>query len=598
MTQSATPNFYRYPGPGGTSFSFPYGLQRKSDLVVTKTDLTTGLLEAAPLVEDTDYTIALSGVGAVVTLLQDLGDFGLELRRELPLDQDLVLDNNGTVLVKDIERRFDRVVQIAQQLKAELNRAFKVALGDTTTDPTLPAAQEGYVLGWVGGVLRNLSAATAQLAADLLSSAVGKGASLITYLAPYTGTVARTQQSKNEDTIDMRDLGLVVDGLTDQTSALVSKLTALGSAGFRGWIKIPYNTKFTVATVYAAVPTGVILEDESSINWGQPPTYKNKFRIMYSGDLVADDTQQIIGSGHHPALMLLNMGTAGSGAAASRYATLLHGVGKDAAGDPLLGWITQYAKAPSSNKWRISHRLETPYLVAMGNPSAWTTGQVVAAGSYRTSDGGKVYKTTAGGTCGVTAPTGTGTAINDGAVLWDYVQAAIAIDSTRWDMDEDANTGQYGPAASDVTHTIQSGSRSFTFGVNGTTNDVFWRDVSRGLDVIRVSDTKGAQFGVAQSVNRLAVTGANPNAPVTGAGKVTQGGATTLATMVKPTGVTSMIVTLRFDDANTTINQNAVTNGFLLKGGVTTGAIPAGSFMQFELDTAMTSAWREMSRSF
>lgn len=497
----------------------------------------------------------------------------------------------------------DGVTPLANPLTLDANGATYFLLGDTLTYKIDLTDSIGTpVTGWPVDSVTSVNSGWALTVktADLASTAsVSLGDALVGVKSTLTGAVARTQHNKNADTLDIRDFsGVTIDGVTDQTAVINGITASLGAAGFRGWIKIPYNTKFTVSTVYAAVPTGIILDDESSINWGQPPTYKNKFRVMYSGDLVDDDTQQVIASGHHPALMLLNMGTAGSTAASSRYGSILHGVGKDADGDPLLGWLFQFAKHPSLDKWRAMYRLETPYLVAVGNPTPWTTGQVVAAGAYRTSDGGKVYKTTAGGTCGVTAPTGTGTAINDGAVLWDYVQAALALDTTRWDMDEDGNQGMYGPAASALEHLMQSGARSMNFGINSSTNDVYWRDVSRGLDVLRVTDAKGIQCGNFQSVNRVAVTGANPNAPITGAGKVTQGGATTLATLVKPSGVSNMIVSLRFDDANTTINQNAVTNGFLLKGGVTTGAIPAGSFMMFELDTAMTGAWREMNRSF
>ena len=149
----------------------------------------------------------------------------------------------------------------------------------------------------------------------------------IDYDPAGTGAVQRTVEGKLRDVVDVRDYGIVVDGATSQTSELVTLMGALSSSSYRGTINIPYGTKFDVSTVYAAVPLGVILQDESSINWGQPPSYKNKFLITYSGDAVADDTQEIIASPHHPALMLLNMGTDVSVAAASRYATILQGVG-------------------------------------------------------------------------------------------------------------------------------------------------------------------------------------------------------------------------------------------------------------------------------
>lgn len=594
MSLTSTTNRADFGVTSATNFPYNFKVFDATDLEVYRTD-STGV---QTLVSPALYTVNGVGTetGSIDYATHDATDLGLVILRVVDETQPTVLRGQSTFYADVVEKALDRLVMISQQIRETFNRTLKMPVGFTGST-TLPGAQEGYVLGWVGGVLTNLSAATSQLAADLLSSVVGKGAALVTYLSSLTGAVARTQQSKNEDTLDMRDFGLVVDGLTDQTATINAKLAALGAAGFRGWIKIPYNTKFDVPTVYAAVPTGIILDDESSINWGQPPSYKNKFRIMYSGDLVADDTQQVIASGHHPALMLLNMGTAGSTAASSRYGSILHGVGKDTDGDPLLGWLFQFAKHPSLDKWRAMYRLETPYLVAMGNPTPWTTGQVVAAGAYRTSDGGKVYKTSAGGTCGVTAPTGTGTGINDGAVLWDYVQAAIALDTSRWDIDEDGNMGMYGPAGSALEHTMQSGSRSMVHGINSSTNDVYWRDVSRGADVLRSSDTKGIQFGAAQSPNRLALTGATFNAPVTGAGKVTQGGATNVTTMNRISGRTNMVVTLRFDDANSTLVHAAATDKFILKGAINVNP-PARSFMTFEMDTSDTGVWVESHRSF
>ena len=50
----------------------------------------------------------------------------------------------------------------------------------------------------------------------------------------------------------------------------------------------------------------------------------------------------------------------------------------------------------------------------------WTSGTVYAANAYCIGPEGHRYKTTAGGTSGTTAPTGTGTGISDGAVTWDW----------------------------------------------------------------------------------------------------------------------------------------------------------------------------------
>jgi len=417
------------------------------------------------------------------------------------------------------------------------------------------------------------------------------------FLQAGAGAVVRTAQSKMRDVVSVKDFGIVSDGVTDNTSALTALMTSFSSSGFRGVVDIPYGTKFNVATVWASVPVGVILQDNSSINWGQPPSYKNKFLITYSGDNVSDDTQEIIASPHHPALMLLNMGTDVSVAAASRYATILQGVGRDYAGDPLLGWLWQFAKDPSANQWRTSMRLQTPYNVAIKNPQPWAASTVYAANSYCVSDGGKIYTTVAGGTSGSTAPTGTGGSISDGGVTWSYVQAALALDSTRFDWFEDGKSGQYAPSSGIARHTQSAGSKSWYLELDDSNGTITARDVTRGLNIWSVSTSAGLEIGTATSPNRLSVTGTGPNAPVTGAGKVENGGATNMSTMVPPVGRAKMIVSLRFDNSNTTVVHGTGTNNLTLKGGV--NVTPSvGQFMTFEYDSTLSARWFEVSRSF
>lgn len=409
------------------------------------------------------------------------------------------------------------------------------------------------------------------------------------------GGTARTITAKANDIVDARDFGIVVDGTTDQTTALNTITSALGTAGFRGDLHIPANTKFTATSVFAALPLGVGLNIIDTTNWGQPPSYKNKFHIKIRGDSVSDDSQEIVASNHHPAIMLLNMGTSGSLLGTYRGGSILHGVGQDQDKDPMLGWLQQFAKDPSTNAWRFSLRLQTPYEIAIANPLNWTTATVYAAGAYCRSDGGKVYKTPAGGTSGATAPTGTGT-VSDGAVSWVYTQAALNIDSTRFDILESGSAGFYGPGT--IRTTFQGGSKSHYFEIDSSTGIITWRDAARGLNVLSVSDEAGIQFGVAIGHNWLATSGTGPNAPSTGYGKIANAGATTMTTMVPPAGKTSMMVVLRFDNANTTVAHGTGTNAFVLKGAVNIATAPSGGYLTLFYDSTDSGAWREYSRSF
>lgn len=72
------------------------------------------------------------------------------------------------------------------------------------------------------------------------------------------------------------------------------------------------------------------------------------------------------------------------------------------------------------------------FLIQRGyEPSgAWVTLTLYATGAVVTA-GGNVYRATAGGTSGATAPSGTGSAIADGTVTWEYI-SATAVDGNGY----------------------------------------------------------------------------------------------------------------------------------------------------------------------
>ena len=68
--------------------------------------------------------------------------------------------------------------------------------------------------------------------------------------------------------------------------------------------------------------------------------------------------------------------------------------------------------------------------VASAATTPWVTATVYGAGA-RVTSGGLSYVTIAGGTSGATPPSGSGTGINDGGVLWNYSPAISGPDPTR-----------------------------------------------------------------------------------------------------------------------------------------------------------------------
>ncbi len=372
--------------------------------------------------------------------------------------------------------------------------------------------------------------------------------------------------------IDVYSRGILADG-TDQTAAMVSLLGTLGTAGWRGVLYISYGTKFTMTTVYAAVPTGIVLVDESSVNIGHSPGGVQKVRIVFSGDTASDDFNDILASKHHPARTYMNLG-GGTTSGTGRFATEQFAIGLNYENDLLTTLVRQHKKDEGSNRWMISERVQTPYSVAIKNPQEWAAGTAYSLGDYVASDSGKIYLATTGGTSGSSAPTGTGTGITDGSCVWDYKFPAINIDSTFSERWEDGDVEFYGVGSltSDLTVGMTMGARRAYFNIALAT---------------------GLQIGGMQSYPRSAVTGATPT--LGGSyGYVTNASSTTMTNLSLPASQTSGVVDLMFGDANTTLQHGT---NFFLKGA-TNANPPAGSFLVLEKFSGHSSAWFERSRSF
>lgn len=237
-----------------TNFPFAFKIFDAADIVVTRTDSTGVSTTVSPSL----YTVNGVGVdtGSIDYPTHSATDLGLVILRVLDYTQPTVLRNQSNFYADVVEKAFDRVVMLVQQVYEILNRSIKVPVG-STVDPTLPAPVEGTVLGWASGQLRNLSAATAQLAADLLSSAANKGASLVVYLAPLTGAVVRTvAQVIGDFPVSVKWFGAMGNGVTDDYTAVQAALDAVRAMG-GGMVWFPTGVYICNTPLY--VWDGVIL---------------------------------------------------------------------------------------------------------------------------------------------------------------------------------------------------------------------------------------------------------------------------------------------------------------------------------------------------
>ena len=109
------------------------------------------------------------------------------------------------------------------------------------------------------------------------------------------------------ETLDLGLLGLVCDRVTDNTERIVTYLETIQN--YRGSLSIPANCKYDIDSVLNAIPLGCVMEIPSLIGFHQG-NYRTKYSMVLSKDHPQDDTVRVIASAHHPAVTLLNTGTA------------------------------------------------------------------------------------------------------------------------------------------------------------------------------------------------------------------------------------------------------------------------------------------------
>lgn len=274
--------------------------------------------------------------------------------------------------------------------------------------------------------------------APVLSSELGAvtGADLVGFQQAGSETGERTVADKLSEFFTATDLdGLDADG-TDQTAAFITAVDAEVTDTERKVIIVPPNFVWHPQQFFndpdIRVKQRLNILDLGGMNASRTSGENTKIFGIFGSDADAtEDTYWGSTSGHHPVLMLNNMGTAESDSAEHGLMSLLFARGYWTTGDEANksfrgAAIAQYRRSVlDTTQWEFVLRSLAPWeALADGIQfERWIALTAYDVDDYVLTDGNYIYKCTVAGTSSSTYPTHTtGTAV-DGTVTWQYIDS-------------------------------------------------------------------------------------------------------------------------------------------------------------------------------
>lgn len=246
MTVSTTTAANSYLGNGAVAtYAFSFLIHADSDLRVTKED-TGGNVSTLTLT--TDYTVSGAGNAAGGTITLTAGNlptgYTLVISRWIDFLQQTSLPEGSRYLGSTIERVFDRLCMMCQQLLGLSNRSIKLPASETAaTDLPAASVRAGLALVFdvdgnptVGGI-PSVSSTTA-------------GAWESTPVKATGSTEFRSLAERFADVMNVKDFGATGDGVTDDGDAIQSAVTAAGATG--GVLYFPPGTYLVASPVTLA----------------------------------------------------------------------------------------------------------------------------------------------------------------------------------------------------------------------------------------------------------------------------------------------------------------------------------------------------------
>ena len=183
-----------------TEFAYGFPVRDKAHVLVTRTD-AEGVDHT--LAVDADYVVGGVGSGDPATWKITYPVSGdplpagerLTITPNLPLKQLTAFDNQGGFFPENHEAAFDYLTLICQQLKEALDRAVKLAMGDTRSGDEILADLDSYVAAAALSASTAAQGAVSSQESAALAEAAAEGVGVVrgmTSRALTSGTVSLT----------------------------------------------------------------------------------------------------------------------------------------------------------------------------------------------------------------------------------------------------------------------------------------------------------------------------------------------------------------------------------------------------------------------
>jgi hypothetical protein len=152
MTISPTTRKYQYNGNGVTTiFAYNAIFYNATDLVVTRTQISTGV--DTLLVNVTDYTITggNGATGSVTAVVAPTNDQRITITSALPNEQQTDFKDNEPFRASEIEDGLDKLTVQVQELNEKVGRSIQLKATTTSTTPTFPEPVASEFIRWNAG---------------------------------------------------------------------------------------------------------------------------------------------------------------------------------------------------------------------------------------------------------------------------------------------------------------------------------------------------------------------------------------------------------------------------------------------------------------